>query len=222
VVSGFERQWLESEAPGSKGFYIPLMRDCAGRACAFEQREGICFIGGFLHKPNVDAVQYFLDQIWPGVHEKLPQCRFYIIGPDLPDDVARRTEANVEIVGHVPDLRAWMEKMRLSVAPLRYGAGAKGKVVTSLANGLPCVATDIASEGMGFVDNIHLAIENSPEAFTDRIIQLYQDKETWIKLSDGGHAYCAQEFSLDAGRERVIALFRALGLPIYQPSRNVD
>jgi hypothetical protein len=93
------------------------------------------------------------------VSEKLPLCRFYIIGPHLPDEIAERKSANVEIVGHVPDLRVWLERMRLSVAPLRYGSGAKGKIVSSLASGLPCVATDIASEGMGFVNDEHLAIE---------------------------------------------------------------
>jgi glycosyltransferase involved in cell wall biosynthesis len=218
VVSKLEQQWLESEAPGSRILHIPLMRDCPGRQNEFEEREGICFVGSYLHTPNVDAVKYFLDSIWPAVREKLPLCKFYIVGSNLPDEIASRTDPNVEMVGHVPDLRSFFERMRLSVAPLRFGAGAKGKVVSSLANGLPCIASNMATEGMNLKDNLHLAIENTPEGFADRIVRIYNDKDFWNRLSDAGCEFCSSEFSLNVGRERLSALFEKLRLPIAKAS----
>jgi glycosyltransferase involved in cell wall biosynthesis len=214
VVSKVEKQWLESEAPGARVLHIPLMRDCPGRQRGFEEREGVCFVGSFLHTPNIDAVQYFLDSIWPLVREKMPSCIFYIVGADLPDEIASRKDLNVEILGHVPDLRDLFEKMRLSVAPLRFGAGAKGKVVSSLANGLPCVATGLAAEGMNLQDGLHVAIENDPASFANRITQIYNDREAWTRLSDGGCEFCSSEFSLNVGRERMAELFEKLKLPV--------
>ena len=214
VVSKIEQQWLETEAPGTRVLHVPLMRDCPGRQRGFEEREGICFVGSFLHTPNVDAVLYFLDSIWPSVHEKMPSCVFYIVGSNLPDEIASRRDPNVEILGHVPDLRELFEKMRLSVAPLRFGAGAKGKVVSSLANGLPCVATELATEGMNLQDGLHIAIENSPAGFASRVVRLYSDKEAWTRMSDGGCEFCSGEFSLNVGRKRLTALFEKLKLPV--------
>ncbi len=214
VVSQLEQKWLESEAPGSRILHIPLMRDCPGRQNGFEKREGICFVGSYLHTPNVDAVQYFLDSIWPKVLAKLPACKFYVVGSGLPDEIASRKDPNVEIVGHIPDLRAFFEKMRFSVAPLRFGAGAKGKVASSLAYGLPCIASSMATEGMNLVDDRHLAIENNPEDFADRIVQLYNDENTWNRFSDEGFKFCSNEFSLNVGRERLSALFEKLKLPV--------
>lgn len=220
VVSRKEKQWLESEVPGARVVYLPLMRDCPGREKNFEQRSGICFIGSYKHSPNVDAAEYFLDSIWPSVHEQMPNCTCYIIGSNLPSHIMHRNDPNVEIVGHVANLRNWLENMRLSVAPLRYGAGAKGKVVTSLANGLPCVATRIAVEGMNLKDDRHIAVEHTPAAFADRIVRLYQDRDIWIRLSDEGHLYCTQEFSLSAGRGRLEQLFETLDLPACSNDRN--
>jgi glycosyltransferase involved in cell wall biosynthesis len=214
VVSKQEQEWLETEAPGARILHIPLMRDCPGRQSGFEEREGICYVGSYLHTPNIDAVVYFLESIWPSILQKIPSCKFYIVGSGLPDQIAARNDPNVQIIGHVPDLRNLFEKMRLSVAPLRFGAGAKGKVVSSLAHGLPCVATEMATEGMNLVDDLHLAIENSPSGFADRVVQIYNNENTWTKLSDAGYQFCSNEFSLAAGRQRVSALFEKLKLPI--------
>jgi glycosyltransferase involved in cell wall biosynthesis len=198
--------------------FVPLMRDCPGRKKGFAEREGICFVGSYNHNPNVDAVKYFLDSIWPAVLDKMPSCKFFVVGSNLPDDISSRNDPNVVIVGHVPDLGNFLDEMRLSVAPLRYGAGAKGKVASSLAYGLPCVATDLASEGMNLQDGLHLAIESTARGFADRIVRLYNDENAWINLSDGGYEFCSKEFSLDVGRRSLAALFEKLKLPVAQPS----
>jgi len=214
IVSDFERKYLEEGISKAKIFHIPLMRDCPGSGKDFSERNGICFIGNYLHSPNMDALEFFLDQIWPLVLNKKPLYRFYIIGPNLPEDIIERKDPNVEIFGHVSDLRDCLDRMRLSVAPLRYGAGVKGKVVTSLAHGLPCVASDVAVEGMELVKGLHVAVENNPVAFADRVVELHDDRDLWTGFSNEGWLFCAHNYSIQAGRERVADLLGSLKLPV--------
>ncbi|MBN2322084.1 MAG: glycosyltransferase family 4 protein [Acidobacteria bacterium] len=215
IVSEFERKYLAEEIPDDKIVHIPLMRDCPGRGKEFSDRGDICFIGNYSHNPNTDALKYFLDEMWPLIHARLPLCRFFIIGPNLPEDIKRRGDPNVEELGHVTDLKSTLDRMRLSVAPLRYGAGVKGKVVTSLACGLPCVATDVAIEGMGLVKDQHIAVENSPPAFADCVVRLYGDRNIWEKYSTEGWRFCTQNNSLKAGRQRMAGLLESLNLPVH-------
>src|SRR5690606_33841084 len=106
----------------------------------FEARKDILFLGGFGHQPNVDAVKYFVREIWPMVCSRNPAMRFIIAGSDVPADLrALDGTDGIEVVGFVRDLGTIFDRVRLSVAPLRFGAGAKGKVAVSLAHGVPAI-----------------------------------------------------------------------------------
>jgi hypothetical protein len=144
VVSEQEAILLGEAIPGTCVEVISLVQTSPGRKRPFSHRSGIGFIGGFKHQPNVDAVQFFLDEIWPDLRTRLPEVIFYIIGPHLPESLRDASDPRVIGVGHVPDLGTRLEELRVTVAPLRFGAGAKGKIVSSLGHGVPCVATSIA------------------------------------------------------------------------------
>ena len=109
------------------------------------------FVGSFGHLPNVDAVKFLVGEVWPIALRELPECELTIVGTGLPPG-ALGTTAGVRYLGHVPDLAPWFEGLRATIAPLRYGAGAKGKIVSSLAHGVQCVATEVAVEGMGLAE----------------------------------------------------------------------
>jgi glycosyltransferase involved in cell wall biosynthesis len=119
----------------------------------------------------------------------------------------------VAYLGPLPDLDSWFDGLRLTVAPLRYGAGAKGKVASSIAAGVPCVGTPIAAEGMRLQDGMHIAVCDTPEAFAARICEVHEDPALWARLSSGGHDKARCSLSIEAGEKRLAALLRALGLP---------
>jgi hypothetical protein len=208
VVSSEEARLLAQRVPGANVFEIPLLRDVPGSSSGLDKRSNIGFIGGYKHSPNIDAVTYFLDSIWPLVLRELPDARFHLMGADMPDEIRNRTDAGLVVVGHVPDLQVAFDGLRMTVAPLRVGAGAKGKVVSSLCHGLPCVVTPIAVEGMGVETGVLVA--HSPEQFAAEIVRLYSDDDLWCTLSKQGLALMERRYSLKAGVDLVQTLFKSV------------
>lgn len=213
LMSEAERELIAELLPHARTCVIPIMRDIPGRAAPFGPRHGVVFIGGFRHLPNVDAVLFFVREVWPKLAGRL-QAKLTIVGADAPAEVQALAGPDVELPGHVADLGAVLAGCRLTVAPLRYGAGIKGKVVSSLAAGVPCVATPIAAEGMGLNDGVNARIAADPAAFAQAVLEVYEQPELWQRLSDAGLAYARRTFSLAAARPRVAALLADLGLPL--------
>jgi hypothetical protein len=207
VVVSEEEQVL----PETRVRLIPLLHDSAGKRNGFGARADIGFIGSFQHAPNGDAVRHFLKDIWPPIRAKLPGVHFRVVGSDMPEDFAARKEG-VVAVGHVVDLDVEFERIRLTVAPLRFGAGAKGKIVTSLAHGVPCVVSPIAAEGMAFVDGEHVLVGSDPVAFADRVVELYQDEARWNALSNAGLDLVRRKHSLERGEQHVRELMTEIGV----------
>ena len=112
------------------------------------------------------------------------------------------------------DLGEHLGNLRVMVAPLRFGAGAKGKVASSLAHGAPCVGTSIAAEGMGLVDGKTILIADAPDDFADQIVSVYADEQRWAQLSLAGWTLMSQEYSFAAGERRMRAILTAMGAPV--------
>ncbi len=221
VVSQKEAELVREAVPGATVFTIPLARDCPGRVNDYGARHDIGFIGGFQHPPNVDAVHYFLDAIWPSVRARLPEAEFHVMGADMPDEIANRTDPGFVAVGYVPDLTKQLEAIRLMVAPLRFGAGVKGKVVSSLAHGVPCVATPLGAEGMGLVDGRTIAIADTPETFCQQIVSIYTDEQLWTERSDNGIEFIAERYSFADGRRLLGELLSDIKAPISTELRTM-
>lgn len=123
----------------------------------------------------------------------------------------------MEYLGHLPDLDPWFDGLRLTVAPLRFGAGAKGKVVSSLAAGVPCVATSIAVEGMAVADGEEVLVADDPDTISERIVNVYSDPELWTRLSLNGHRMSQKDYSLAEYRRRLHEILVTIGLPCLAP-----
>ena len=212
VISEAERTLLQEQWPDLKTAAIPYVREVQGSASSFSQRRDLVFIGGFLFDPNIDAVNWFLAQIWPLVRQRLPEMHLLIVGSRLPEEIARvwRQHPGVDIVGYVEHLSPLFDRCRLSIAPLRYGAGIKGKIGTSLCHGVPCVATPLAAEGMGLVDRDNVMLGADPQAFADAIITAYQDEALWQRLSESGLRHFQEHYSFARGMQRLQALIDAV------------
>ncbi len=204
VVSDAERAVLAVDAPAARVEVVSNVHELGGRGPAFGQRQDLLFVGGFRHPPNVDAVRWFVSEVFPRVRARLPEVRLHCMGADVPADIAAlAAEDGVSIHGYVPDLLPWLEHCRVSVAPLRYGAGVKGKVNQAMAHGLPVVATPAAVEGMHLRDGEDVLVAAEADAFADAVVRLYRDESLWQRLAVGGQANVARHFSMDAAREVV-------------------
>lgn len=200
VVSSEEHRLLVERSVKTRIVHLPLIRDIPGRVNGPERRSGLLFLGGFRHEPNVDAVRYFLSEIWPKVREAAPDAIFRVAGSAMPDDIRREVlNAGAEPVGFVHDLAPIMESSLLTVAPLRYGAGAKGKVISSLAHGVPVIGSPIAAEGMMIDETNGVFVCHTPQEYVARIAALQTSPSDWDSASLGGMAFAHRHHSIDAG-----------------------
>src|SRR5205085_5562181 len=117
-------------------------------AVPLAKRRGIAFIGGYGHPPNLDAARWLITEIMSRLRERDPKIECLLIGDGLPDGVRQRCRDGVVALGPVEKLAEIFDRVRLTVAPLRFGAGVKGKVIDSLAAGVPCVMSPIGAEGL--------------------------------------------------------------------------
>ncbi|MCK0208907.1 glycosyltransferase [Starkeya koreensis] len=212
VVSNEELKLLEDEVPGATVHEVRLVRDIPGRRRDFAARRHIGFIGGYRHLPNLDAVGYFLDSVWPLVRRELPDVQFHLMGADMPDELRRRSDPGLVPVGHVADLQEAFEGLRLTVAPLRYGAGSKGKVISSLCHGVPCICTSAAAEGMKLDEEGGILVADDPGEFAKLVVRAYRDEELWQQLSLGGLQRMREHHSFDGGIARMKAIVQGVGL----------
>ena len=208
VVSADEGAVLAREAPGARVEVLSNVHEVAGAGLPFAQRRDLVFVGGFRHPPNADGVRWFCEAVFPKVRARLPEVRFHCIGDGPPPEIlALARQDGVLVHGHVPDLVPYMDGCRIAVAPLRVGAGVKGKINLSMAHGQPVVATSIAAEGMRLRDGIEVLIADDADAFADAIVRLYGDATLWMELSLNGHENIARHFSPEAARGAVRRIF---------------
>ncbi|MDR0183429.1 glycosyltransferase family 4 protein [Lysobacter arvi] len=206
VVSEEERRMLSELAPGSNVELLSNIHQVHGRSAGFEARRDLLFVGGFSHPPNLDAMRWFIADVFPRVRQALPDVCLHIVGQLTPQAGELRAEG-VQLHGRVEELAPFMDGCRVSIAPLRFGAGVKGKVNMAMSHGVPVVLTSIAAEGMHLVDGENALIADSAEEFAAAIVRLYGDPALWVRLSDGGLHNVATHFSTDLARRQVLRLF---------------
>jgi glycosyltransferase involved in cell wall biosynthesis len=210
VVSEVERAYVVNAARTATVRVLSNIHEVKGCQAPFAARRDILFIGGFGHPPNADAVQFFCDAVFPRVQAQVPDARLLVIGAEPPPDILRLASDRVKILGHVPVLEHYLNTCRLSVAPLRFGAGVKGKINQSLAYGLPVVATTVAVEGMFLEQGQSVLVADDPKAFADAVVKLYRDESLWQQLSRGGVVVAEEHFSFNAARAAVAGLLSVL------------
>ncbi len=211
LLNTYEIELVSQLVPEARLFHIPIVRDIPGRSeTLWEDRRDIVFIGGYQHPPNIDAVLFFVRDVWPHIRASGFSGRFIIAGSQMPDEITALAADDIIVRGFVPDLSDLFSACRLSVAPLRYGAGMKGKVITSLSYGVPCVGTFMAFEGTHLVPGREILVEDDPKKMADLIAQVYHDKNLWEELSDAGLKYCINNCTLDIVRQKIASLLREL------------
>ena len=208
VVSETEQRLLQSALPAARVHVLSNLHRVAGPGLPFAQRRDLVFVGGFRHPPNVDAAVWFVEHVFASIRARLPDVVFHCIGADVPARIAvLARHAGVVVHGHVPDLAPYMDGCRVAVAPLRFGAGVKGKVNLSMAHGQPVVATPCAIEGMHLADGRDVLVAEDAEAFGAAVVRLHEDPALWSALAGAGLANVEVHFSEAAARATVRQLF---------------
>lgn len=147
----------------------------------FKKRQGLVFIGSYLHHPNIDAAEWLCKEIMPLVWKSSPEIKLTMLG-DQPGEITKFQSERILIPGYVHDISPYFNNARIFVAPLRYGAGMKGKIGQSLEYSLPIITSDIGAEGMNLRHEQHVLIANDTSSFAEQIIRLYHDESLWHRL----------------------------------------
>ncbi|AKS41007.1 glycosyltransferase [Wenzhouxiangella marina] len=199
VVSPVEQALLAEELPGADVRILSNIHEVHGPGPAWSERAGLLFVGGFQHQPNVDAVRWLAAEIFPRIRAALPEVELHLVGSQMPESVERLGEQpGIRVHGFVADLDPMLARARISLAPLRYGAGVKGKVNQAMSHGLPVVATTCAGEGMFLEHGRDVLLADGAEQFADEVVRLYRDEALWNRLAQGGLANVERHFSRQA------------------------
>lgn len=193
VHSPVEAALLREIVPEAAIHVVPWTVRGARGEVSVSARRGTGFVGGYGHRPNIDAALHLVQAVMPPVWREMPELPCLLAGSDMPPEVSRLAEGPVvETLGHVPDLaRDFLDRLRCTVAPLRYGAGIKGKVLTSLAHGVPCVMSPIAAEGIPLPEALAWLVADTPEVMAEKLVALHRDDALAERLSEEALRFAA-------------------------------
>jgi GT2 family glycosyltransferase/SAM-dependent methyltransferase/glycosyltransferase involved in cell wall biosynthesis len=226
VVSETEDLQVHRDVPGANVLVVPNVHQVESHVPLPQARSGILFVGGFEHVPNVDAALCLVKEVMPLIWRELGDVSVTIAGPDAPPEVQALASPQVNVVGWVENLQPLLERSRALVAPLRYGAGLKGKVTQCLAAGLPVVTTSIGAEGLtragsDDADGRCLLVADDAQEIAQMTARLCRDDEMWLRLSRAGQAFIAENCSIDVVTRRLSELvYRESPLPLADASRR--
>lgn len=204
IISEAEMDILVNEFKVDKGLlcYLPFMLDVISEENIqnlpdFGERQNFLTIGNFLHVPNLDSVVYLKETIWPLIKQELPEGELHVYGA-YPSQKILQLDNKKEgfyIKGFVENVEEVMQNARVCLSPLRFGAGLKGKLVDALRNGTPCMMTTVAAEGMFGKMESNGYIEDNPNKFAQKAIELYMNKTSWKEKQEFGFQVINERFS---------------------------
>ncbi len=199
----------------------PWVEEVVPRTTDYEETEGMFFLGGFAHPPNVEAMEFFCEEVMPRLRVERPDIRLHVYGSRSLELLEHLEADNVIIEGFVQDLDAMMAKHRLFVSPLLSGAGVKGKVFSALARGVPSILSPTSVEGITLRDGYDVIIPRTADDWVAAIERVYDDALLWRTLADRGQAFIRQHYSFDKGLELMQSAFEQAGifLPTPRPRR---
>jgi len=197
AVSDTERALVNECVPTARVYSLPnAFQVPASKPRGLEGRKNILFLGRLWHSPNFDAVDWFARDIWPMIRRAKPDIEFHVAGSNMDRRVYELEKYDgVKIIGYVNDLPAFFDGGRVFVAPLRFGAGMKGKVGQGMAFGLPVVTTSVGAEGMSIVNEREILLADTTEAFASAVIRLLESDSDWLRLQKEARSFVEQNLS---------------------------
>lgn len=195
IISTYEMELLQNafKIDASLLSYLPFKLDDVADDMfdilpSYEKREHFMCIGNFRHEPNWNMVQYLKQSIWPLIRKQLPKAELHVYGSYPSEKVTQlhNKQEGFLVKGWVDDVHNVMQNSRICLAPIRFGAGIKGKFTDAMQNGLPSVTTSVGAEGMTHDLVWNGVIEDSPEVLAEHAVELYQNKNKWLTAQNNG------------------------------------
>lgn len=195
VVSAVEQELLKNELADLRVEVVSNILEPHEVVRGFDGRKDLLFLGNYRHPPNVDAAQHLVADLFPLIRTRLPGVRLFIVGSHAGDNITALATDDIIVTGYVEDLEPYFSQCRVFVAPLRYGAGVKGKLNMSMSYGLPIVGSTVAVEGMDLDDGRDVMVADEPSTFADKVAQVYQDPDLWQRLSTAAMGVLQNSYS---------------------------
>ncbi len=201
--SSEDKRVMEQEAPGKRIEVIPTIHELHDRGKPFDERADLLFVGNLAHRPNRDGVHFLMKEIFPLIQQSLPQVKLYIVGDNASPDILAYASDSVSVTGYVADIAPLFESCRVFVAPVRFGAGVKGKIGEAMSYGLPVVTTEMGAEGFGLANEVNVMIADLPADFAAAVARLYSEKELWQMLAANSSLHIKENFTPDVIAETI-------------------
>jgi glycosyltransferase involved in cell wall biosynthesis len=189
VMTEEDRFYLKRFLPS-----LPVVVNTTGVDCSFfqplgetEEPDSLVFVAYLKHQPNIDAAYWLIDGIMPKIARRFPNVRLYLVGKEPPPGIKERVNGlDIRVTGWVPDIRPYLGRSTVFIAPLRLGAGVRGKVLEAWAMGRPVVCTTVASAGIQAQHEKNLLIADNEDAFADQVCRLLEDAALRERLGKAG------------------------------------
>jgi O-antigen biosynthesis protein len=206
VVSPQEVHYLKNFIPQSQIHVVGNIHRIKEDLTPFNKRKGLLFVGSFAHLPNVDGLEWFFSEVWSHVDSSIQSYGLQIIGANPPKKLVKSAPTGVSFLGWVESTDDYVDGARISIAPLRYGAGVKGKVGEAWSRGLPVIGTTIAFEGMIEMNDSDFHFADDPKKFAELINSVYSSESLWVKASEAGQRRVQETLSRDVAKAALINL----------------
>lgn len=204
--------------------YLPFMLDSVTLETIqglpeYEERQDFITIGNFLHEPNYNAVLFLKTTIWPLIRHKLPKAQLHVYGAYVSQKATQlhNDKEGFLIHGFANNVNEVMQKAKVCLAPIRFGAGLKGKIIDAMQNGTPCITTQIGAEGIYGSLDVNGYIEDNPQDFADKAAELYINKSLWKAKQSNGFKIINERFNKE---ELQLKIFNRLGLLLEHLSNH--
>ena len=160
--------------------------------------------------PNLEGVLWFLKNIWPLVHERFPQLKFYLAGRNMSDEISRLNLANVEVVGEVENAVSFMHSKAIMIVPLLSAGGVRVKIIEGLAMGRAVISTSLGAEGLNCEHGTQLLLADRKEDWLEAIEKLLHDEETRKSMALEGRKHVAAHFDIAAVTNQLVNFYKEI------------
>jgi glycosyltransferase involved in cell wall biosynthesis len=215
-VSPEEEAFVQQVAPGKLTFVLPGYVEAADRPPGFDERRDLVFFGGFLAgagSPNEDALLYLVKEVLPAFWELEPDAVLHVVGADVTPAVRGLEGPRVNVVGFVEDPREWLDRARVHLNPMRFGAGVKQKFLDTMAAGLPLVTTTVGAEGLVLGRLTPLVVADEPADLARLAHSVYADRAAWETVQAGVLDLARSRFDRATFQQTLLEAMSHLGLP---------
>ncbi len=206
AISAGDQRLLASRCADRPVLVLPLAPALAATGevqPAVESGPNVLFVGAMYRTFNVQAVRWFVQEVWPRVRTRVPQARLYVVGYDpLPEIRALHGSAGIAVTGFVEELAPWYRAAAVFVSPMLVAGGLLQKVVDALAAGVPVVATTVSNHGVGGTPGEHLLVADGPEQFAAAVVRLLEDPAERERLAQAGRRFVRERYDLEAAVTR--------------------